>query len=104
MNKTELIAAVAQEAEMTKKDAEKAVKAVLDVVSNALVKGDKVQLIGFGTFEVRQRKDRVGHKPSTQKEKKIPTSKTPPPRLNSPPPQPRPPQSAFPNSCKKKST
>ena len=46
MNKTELIAAVAQEAEMTKKDAEKAVKAVLDVVSNALVKGDKVQLIG----------------------------------------------------------
>ena len=77
MNKTELIAAVAQEAEMTKKDAEKAVKAVLDVVSNALVKGDKVQLIGFGTFEVRQRKARVGHNPSTQAEIKIPASKTP---------------------------
>ena len=66
MNKTELIAAVAQEAEMTKKDAEKAVKAVLDVVSNALVKGDKVQLIGFGTFEVRQRKARVGHNPASK--------------------------------------
>ena len=77
MNKTELIAAVAQEAEMTKKDAEKAVKAVLDVVSNALVKGDKVQLIGFGTFEVRQRKAREGHTPSAQAEIKIPES-TPP--------------------------
>ena len=77
MNKTELIAAVAQEAEMTKKDAEKAVKAVLDVVSNALVKGDKVQLIGFGTFEVLQRKARVGHNPSPQAEIKIPASKTP---------------------------
>ena len=53
MNKTELITAVAQEAEMTKKDAEKAVKAVIDVVSGALAKGEKVQLIGFGTFEVR---------------------------------------------------
>lgn len=56
MNKTELISAVAQTAEMTKKDSEKAVKAVIDVISQALVKGDKVQLIGFGTFEVRQRK------------------------------------------------
>lgn len=77
MNKTELITAVAQEAEMTKKDAEKAVKAVIDVVSQALVKGDKVQLIGFGTFEVRQRKARIGHNPSNQKEIKIPASKTP---------------------------
>ena len=51
MNKTELISAVAQTAEMTKKDSEKAVKAVIDVISQALVKGDKVQLIGFGTFE-----------------------------------------------------
>ena len=50
MNKTELIAAVAEEAEMTKKDAEKAVKAVIDVISDALVQGDKVQLIGFGTW------------------------------------------------------
>ena len=70
MNKTELIAAVAEEAEMTKKDAEKAVKA-------ALVQGDKVQLIGFGTFEVRERGARVGHNPSTQKEIKIPASKAP---------------------------
>ena len=77
MNKTELITAVAQEAEMTKKDAEKAVKAVIDVVSQALVKGEKVQLIGFGTFEVRERKARAGHNPSTQVEIKIPASKTP---------------------------
>lgn len=77
MNKTELITAVAQETEMTKKDAEKAVKAIIDVISDSLVKGDKVQIIGFGTFEVRQRKARVGHNPSTQDEIKIPASKTP---------------------------
>lgn len=77
MNKTELIAAVAEEAEMTKKDAEKAVKAVIDVISDALVQGDKVQLIGFGTFEVRERGARVGHNPSTQKEIEIPASKAP---------------------------
>ena len=69
MNKTELITAVAQEAEMTKKDAEKAVKAVIDVVSGALAKG--------GTFEVRERKAREGHNPSTQEVIKIPASKTP---------------------------
>lgn len=67
MNKTELISAVAQTAEMTKKDSEKAVKAVIDVISQALVKGDKVQLIGFGTFEVRQRKAREGHNPRSGK-------------------------------------
>ena len=77
MNKTELIAAVAEEAEMTKKDAEKAVKAVIDVISDALVQGDKVQLIGFGTFEVRERGASDGHNPSTQKEIKIPASKAP---------------------------
>ena len=77
MNKTELISAVAQTAEMTKKDSEKAVKAVIDVISQALVKGDKVQLIGFGTFEVRQRKAREGHNPATQKAIKIPASKSP---------------------------
>ena len=60
MNKTELIAAVANEAEITKKDAEKAVKAVFSVISDSLTKGDKVQIIGFGTFEVRQRKAREG--------------------------------------------
>ena len=77
MNKTELISAVAQTAEMTKKDSEKAVKAVIDVISQALVKGDKVQLIGFGTVEVRQRKAREGHNPSTQNAIKIPASKCP---------------------------
>ena len=77
MNKTELITAVAQKAEMTKKDAEKAVKAVIDVISDAMVKGEKVQLIGFGTFEVRERKAREGHNPSTQKPIKIPASKPP---------------------------
>lgn len=77
MNKTELIGAVAQEAEMTKKDAEKAVKAVIDVISKTLEKGEKVQLIGFGTFEVRQRKAREGHNPATQKAIKIPASKSP---------------------------
>ena len=61
MNKTELIAAVANEAEITKKDAEKAVKAVFSVISDSLTKGDKVQIIGFGTFEVRQRKARFRH-------------------------------------------
>ena len=53
MNKTELIASVAQKAELTKKDAEKAVKAVFDTVAEELAKGEKVQVIGFGTFEVR---------------------------------------------------
>ena len=83
MNKTELISAVAQTAEMTKKDSEKAVKAVIDVISQALVKGDKVQLIGFGTFEVRQRKAREGHNPATQKAIKIPVSKQLKERVNS---------------------
>ena len=77
MNKTELITLVAQEAEMTKKDAEKAVKAVIDVISDALVKGEKVQVIVFGTFEVRQRKAREGHNPANQKTIQIPASKTP---------------------------
>ena len=77
MNKTELIAAVAEEAEMTKKDAEKAVKAVIDVISDALVQGDKVQLIGFGTFEVRTRAARKGRNPQTGETIEIPASKNP---------------------------
>ncbi len=60
MNKTELIAAVAQKSDLTKKDAEKAVKAVFEAISDSLTQGDKVQIIGFGTFEVRQRKAREG--------------------------------------------
>ena len=63
MNKTELIASVAQKTELTKKDAEKAVKAVFDTVAEELAAGGKVQVIGFGTFEVRQRKARTGRNP-----------------------------------------
>ena len=60
MNKTELIAAVAEKAELSKKDAEKAIKAFTDVVSDELVKGEKIQLVGFGTFEVAERAAREG--------------------------------------------
>ena len=77
MNKTELIAAVANEAESTKKDAEKAVKAVFSVISDSLTKGDKVQIIGFGTFEVRQRKAREGRNPRNNEPIQIEASKTP---------------------------
>ena len=67
MNKTELIAAVAEKAEISKKDAEKAVKAFTDVVAEELVKGEKVQLVGFGTFEVSERAAREGRNPKTGK-------------------------------------
>ena len=67
MNKTELIAAVAEKAELSKKDAEKAVKAFTDAVSEELVKGGKVQLVGFGTFEVSERAAREGRNPKTGK-------------------------------------
>lgn len=77
MNKTELISAVAENAQMTKKDAEKAVNAVLASVEGALAKGDKVQLVGFGTFEVRQRAARTGRNPQTGKEIKIAATKVP---------------------------
>ena len=77
MNKTELINAVAQEAEVTKKDAEKTVKAVIDVISAALEKGEKVQIIGFGTFEVVKRAAREGRNPQTGKSMKIAASKAP---------------------------
>ena len=75
MNKTELISAVAQTAEMTKKDSEKAVKAVIDVISQALVKGDKVQLIGFGTFSVSEKAERTGINPATKEKITIPAKK-----------------------------
>lgn len=77
MNKVELIAAVAAKAGLSKKDAEKAVAAVVASVEEALVKGDKVQLIGFGTFEVRERAARVGRNPQTKAEIKIAASKQP---------------------------
>lgn len=77
MNKTEFIAAVAAQAELSKKDAEKAVNAVLAVTTDALAKGDKVQLVGFGTFEVRTRSSREGKNPRTGEAIKIAASKVP---------------------------
>ena len=77
MNKTEFIAAVAEKAEISKKDSEKALKAFVDVVTESLVKGEKVQLVGFGSFEVRKRAARKGRNPQTKEEIKIPASKAP---------------------------
>ena len=75
MNKTELIAAVAENAGLSKKDGEKAVNAVLDAITGALVAGDKVQLVGFGTFDVKERAARVGRNPKTKDEIQIPASR-----------------------------
>lgn len=77
MNKTELIAAVAEKAELSKKDAEKAVKAFTDVVSEELVNGGKIQLVGFGTFEVSERAAREGRNPQTGETMTIAASKAP---------------------------
>lgn len=77
MNKTELIAAVAESAALSKKDAEKAVNAVVTVVTDALVAGDKVQLVGFGTFETRERGARTGKNPRTGEAINIAASKVP---------------------------
>lgn len=77
MNKSELIAAVAEKAQLSKKDAEKAVSAVVAAVTDALVDGDKVQLVGFGTFEVRARDARTGKNPRTGEVIKIAASKVP---------------------------
>ena len=77
MNKVELIAAVAAKAELSKKDAEKAIAAVVASIEEALVKGDKVQLIGFGTFEVKDVAEREGRNPQTGETIKIAASKKP---------------------------
>ena len=77
MNKTEFIAAVAEKAEISKKDAEKAVKAFTDVVTEELVNGGKVQLVGFGNFEVSERPAREGRNPRTGETMTIAASKTP---------------------------
>lgn len=77
MNKTELIAKVAETTELTKKDATKAVDAVLDAIAEALKQGEKVQLIGFGNFEVRERAARKGRNPQTGEEIEIASSKIP---------------------------
>lgn len=77
MNKTDLIAAVAAQASLTKKDAEKALSAVINSITNAMAEGDKVQLVGFGTFEVRARDARKGKNPRTGEVINIPASKVP---------------------------
>ena len=77
MNKTELVAAVAAKAELSKKDAEAAVNAVFDSVKDALAEGDKVSLIGFGTFSVKTRAARTGLNPRTKETIDIPESKVP---------------------------
>ena len=77
MNKTELVAAVAEKAEISKKDSEKALKAFVDVVTEQLKAEDKVQLVGFGTFEVSKRAAREGRNPQTGKTMKIAACKAP---------------------------
>ena len=77
MNKTELVAAIVEKTELSKKDAEKAVKAFTEVVADELKKGEKIQLVGFGTFEVADRPAREGRNPKTGETMTIAASKTP---------------------------
>ena len=77
MNRMELVAEVAEKAELSKKDAEAAVSAAIDVITEALRKGDKVQLVGFGSFEVKSRAERMGRNPQTKEPIPIPASKAP---------------------------
>ena len=77
MNKTELIAAIAEKAELSKKDSEKALKAFVDVVTEELKKEHKIQLVGFGTFEVSTRSARTGRNPQTGEEMAIAACKAP---------------------------
>lgn len=77
MTKAELVTLVAEKAEMTKKDAEKALSAVIEGVTETLAKGEKIQLVGFGTFEVRARAAREGINPQTKKKIKIAATKVP---------------------------
>lgn len=77
MNKTDLIAAVAAKAEISKKDADAAVTAVVEAITEALAEGDKVSLVGFGTFDVKERAARTGLNPRTKETIEIPASKAP---------------------------
>ncbi len=77
MNKAELVSAIAEKTNVTKKVSEEYVNAFIDIVTEALVKGDKVQLVGFGSFELRKRAARKGRNPQTKEEIKIPASKAP---------------------------
>ena len=75
MNKAELVSAVAEKTGMSKKDSEKAVNAAFDTITEALAAGDKVQLVGFGAFEVKERGARIGRNPKTKEEIEIPASR-----------------------------
>ena len=77
MNKQELVIAMSEKAEISRKDAEKALAALISSVEEALIAGDKVQLVGFGTFEVKTRAARVGRNPKTQEQIEIPAAKMP---------------------------
>ena len=77
MNKTELIAEVANKAGLSRKDAEKALGAVVETITEAVVKGDKVQLVGFGAFEVKARAARIGRNPKTKETIEIPATRVP---------------------------
>ena len=77
MNKTELVASVVEATSLSKKDAENAVSAVIASITKSLTEGEKVQIAGFGTFEVRERSERIGRDPRTSEEIIIPASKTP---------------------------
>ena len=77
MNKTELITLAAENAGMTKKDAERLMNAALDAITASLAKGEKVQLSGFGTFEVKEREARVGRNPHTRESMEIPATRVP---------------------------
>lgn len=77
MNKAELVAAIAEKTELSKKDSEKALKAFIDVVTEELAKGEKIQLVGFGTFEVAERAAREGRNPQSGEVMNIPASKAP---------------------------
>ena len=77
MNKTELIAAVAEKADLSKKDAEAAITAAIEAMTEALAQQEKVQLVGFGSFEVKTRAERVGRNPKTKETIQIPASKAP---------------------------
>ena len=77
MNKAELVAAVAEKAGLSKKDSEKAVNAAFDAITGALVAGEKVQLVGFGVFDIKERGTRMGRNPKTKEEIEIPASRGP---------------------------
>jgi len=77
MNKSDLVAVVAEKISATKKDAEASLNAVVEAITESLVKGEKIQLVGFGSFEVRKRAARKGRNPQTKEEIRIPASKAP---------------------------